>query len=297
MSAAWLPKVGVISMTYARPFTVAHYPLFERMKRAGMDFCELLVPEEGELDPAEAGRAAADAGLSLILAARVNLTRDLASVDSAARAAGVAYLRRCVDIAVAAGASIVGGPLYGTPLVFAGRAPAPIPEEERAARVERVVAGLRAAGAHAASRGVRLAVEPLNRFETDFCNTARQAVALVREVASPAVGVMLDTFHMNMEEDDLAAAIRATAAQLIHFQANENHRGFLGTGHLDWPAIARALAEIDYAGAVTLEPFRRTDDRLSVPLAQWRPPARDEDADLAHSAALLRTALHAARRP
>ena len=295
MRAAWPPKIGVISMTYARPFTAAHLPLFERMKRAGMDFCELLVPEEGELDPAEAGRAAADAGLSLVLAARVNLMRDLASADPAPRAAGVAYLKSCVDVAVAAGAAIVGGPLYGTPLVFAGRAPAPISEADRVARVERVVAGLRAAGAHAASRGIQLAVEPLNRFETDFCNTARQAVALVREVASPAVGVMLDTFHMNMEEDDLPAAIRASAPHLIHFQANENHRGFLGTGHLDWSAISRALAEAGYAGAITLEPFRRTDDRLSVPLAQWRPPTRDEDADLARSAALLRAALHAAR--
>jgi D-psicose/D-tagatose/L-ribulose 3-epimerase len=296
MGVIWPPKIGVISMTYARPFTSAHFPLFGRMKRAGMDFCELLVPEEGELDPAEAGRAAAAAGLSLVLAARVNLARDLASADPAARSAGVAYLRRCVDIAVAMGASIVGGPLYGTPLVFAGRAPAPIAEAERSARVERVVEGLRAAGAHAAARGVRLAVEPLNRFETDFCNTARQGMALVREVASPAVGLMLDTFHMNMEEDDLPRSIRESAAHLIHFQANENHRGFLGTGHLDWPAIARVLAEVDYAGAITLEPFRRTDDRLSVPLAQWRPPMRDEDSDLAQSAALLRAALEAARR-
>jgi D-psicose/D-tagatose/L-ribulose 3-epimerase len=101
---------------------------------------------------------------------------------------------------------------------------------------------------------------------------------------------------MNMEEDDLPEAVRLAAPHLIHFQANENHRGFLGTGHLDWPAICRALAEIGYAGAITLEPFRRTDHRLSVPLAQWRPPMHDEDADLAHSAALLRGALHAARR-
>jgi D-psicose/D-tagatose/L-ribulose 3-epimerase len=193
------------------------------------------------------------------------------------------------------GATIVGGPLYGTPLVFAGRPPAPIDEAQRAARVARVVSGLKDAGAHAAAHGVTLAVEPLNRFETDFCNTARQAVDLVRQVGSPAVGVMLDTFHMNMEEDDLAQAIRATGKHLVHFQANENHRGFLGTGHLDWPSICRALADVGYEGPITLEPFRRTDDRLSVPLAQWRPPAHDEDADLAHSAALLRGCLHAVR--
>jgi D-psicose/D-tagatose/L-ribulose 3-epimerase len=295
MSEAWMPPVGVISMSYARPFTAAHFPLFARMKAAGMDFCELLVPEPDELDPAEVGRAARDAGLFLALAARVNVQRDLASDDATARAAGVDYLRRCIDIAVACGASIVGGPLYGTPLVFAGRPPSPIDENHRLDRVRRVVDGLLAVAEHAARSNVRFAVEPLNRFETDFCNTARQAVELCAAACHSAIGIMLDTFHMNMEEDDLPAAIRHAAPYLIHFQANENHRGFLGTGHLDWPAICRALAEIRYAGAVTLEPFRRTDHRLSVPLAQWRPPTHDEDADLAHSGALLRGALHAAR--
>lgn len=289
------PAVGVISMSYARPFGPEHFPLFARMKAAGMDFVELLVPEEGEMDPAEAGRAAADAGLFIALAARVNLQRDLASDDPAAHEAGVAYLQRCVDVAVAMGATIVGGPLYGTPLVFAGRPPHPITEDQRAARVARVVAGLQTAGSYAAEHGIILAVEPLNRFETDFCNTAHQAVELVRLVDRPAVGVMLDTFHMNMEDDDLPQAIRATGRHLVHFQANENHRGFLGTGHIDWPAICRALADISYAGPITLEPFRRTDMRLSVPLAQWRPPAHDEDADLAHSAAFLRGCLHAVR--
>ncbi len=296
MNAVRPPPVGVISMSYTRPFTAAEFPLFARMRAAGMDFCELLVPEPGELDPAAAGRAARDAGLFLALAARVNVQRDLASDEPAARTAGVAYLRRCVDVAVACGAAIVGGPLYGTPLVFAGRPPAPIEESRRLDRIKHVVDGLRAAAEHAAGSNVRFAVEPLNRFETDFCNTARQAVELCTAVDHSAVGIMLDTFHMNMEENDLPEAIRLAAPHLVHFQANENHRGFLGTGHLDWPAICRALAEIGYAGAITLEPFRRTDHRVSVPLAQWRPPTHDEDADLAHSAALLRGALHAARR-
>jgi D-psicose/D-tagatose/L-ribulose 3-epimerase len=114
------------------------------MKAAGMDFCELLVPEDGELDPAAAGRAARDAGLFLQLAARVNLQRDLASDDASARAAGVDYLRRCIDATVTCGASIVGGPVYGSPLVFVGRASSPIDEAPRRERVKRVTEGLRA---------------------------------------------------------------------------------------------------------------------------------------------------------
>lgn len=296
MTAPWPPKIGVISMTYTRPFMAEHFPLFARMRAAGMDFCELLVPEPDEVDPGTAGEAARAAGLSLVLAARVNPERDLASQTAAARGAGLAYLHRCVDVAVACGATIVGGPLYGTPLVFAGRPPRPLDISQRNERIGWVIAGLQEAGAYARGHGVRLAVEPLNRFETDFCNTARQAVDLVQRVGDPAVGVMLDTFHMNMEENDLPEAIRHAAPHLIHFQANENHRGFLGTGHLDWPAICRALFAIGYAGPITLEPFRRLDHGLSVPLAQWKPPAYDEAADLTHAGAFLRAALHAAGR-
>ncbi|MBV8914613.1 MAG: sugar phosphate isomerase/epimerase [Acetobacteraceae bacterium] len=292
----WPPRIGVISMTYARPITAAHFPLFARMRRAGMAFCELLVPEPDELDPEAAGTAAREAGVALILAARVNLERDLASDQEASRRAGVAYLRTCVDVAVACGADLVGGPLYGAPLVFAGRAPRPLDPAQRAERVAHVVAGLQDAAPYAERKGVRLAIEPLNRFETDFCNTARQACELADRVGSRSVGVMLDTFHMNMEENDLPEAIRQAAPHLIHFQANENHRGFLGTGHIDWPPICRALYRIGYRGAITLEPFRRTDHALSVPLAQWKPPAYDEDADLRHSGNLLRACLHAAAR-
>ncbi len=289
-----MPSIGVISMSYARPFTADHFPIFERIANAGLEFCELLAPEPGELDPTDAASAAQAAGLDLVLAARINLSRDLASDDPGCHAAGVAYLKYCVDVAVACGAKIVGGPLYGAPLVFAGRAPAPIDDDQRIERVMRVVSGLQHAATYALDNGVKLAVEPLNRFETDFCNTAGQAVELVKMVGSDAIGVLLDTFHMNMEEDDLGRAIRRTGRHLVHFQANENHRGFLGTGHLDWPAICRALGEARYAGPITLEPFRRTDHRLSVPLAQWRPPTDDEDSDMACAAGLLHAALHAA---
>lgn len=283
--------IGVISMFYARPFTSEHFGAFARMKSAGADMVELLVPEPGELDLAETRAAAADAGLSVVLAARVNLSRDLASNDGAAHREGVAYLERCVRIAAELGAPVVGGPLYGAPLVFAGRAPAPVSADERKRRIDSVVAGLKTAGARAADAGVRLGIEALNRFETDIANTARHAIQIADRVASPAVGVMLDTFHMNMEEFDLPGAIRATGRRLVHFQANENNRGFVGSGHIDWPAIARALRDAEYKGPIVLEPFRRDDEDAGVTLAQWRPPARDEDAELARSIAYLKAAL------
>jgi D-psicose/D-tagatose/L-ribulose 3-epimerase len=292
-----LPRLGIISMFYARPFLAEHFDRFAAARQAGVEFMELLVPEPGELDLAAARAALAKAGLGVVLAARVNLTRDLASTNPEAHLAGVRYLRYCVDVASDLGAPVVGGPLYGAPLVFAGRAPAPVEEIERQRRLSQVVSGLRTASAYAVEQGVCLALEPLNRFETDIANTTRHGLDIVEAVGSPGLGLLLDTFHMNMEDSDLGEAIRAAGRRLYHFQANENHRGFVGTGHVDWRGVCSALADIGYAGPITLEPFRRDDERAGVPLAQWRAPHRDETPELAKSVTYLRAHLSEAFQP
>jgi D-psicose/D-tagatose/L-ribulose 3-epimerase len=283
--------IGLISMQYARPFTAEHFPLFKKMRALGFDFVELLVPEPGEIDLAEARRALDDAGLGVVLAARVNLQRNLSSDDRNAHRAGIDYLRYTADCAAALGATVVGGPLTGNPLVFAGRAPLPVSEDERLARKERCVTGLIEAGDHAAKAGILLAVEPLNRFESDVLCTTQQAIELLDAVDHPAIKLMLDTFHMHMEEASIAEAIRLGGVHLVHFQANENHRGFPGTGSTDWVAVGRALHEVGYKGPVSLEPFRRNDDRFGVPFAQWRLPHEDESERLAASAAFIKSHL------
>lgn len=287
--------IGLISMQYARPFTAERFPLFGRMKSLGFDFVELLVPEPGEIDLSAARRALDDAGLAVVLAARVNLQRNLASDDRTAYDAGIDYLRYAADSAAALGAKIVGGPLTGNPLVFAGRPPAPVEEKERLARKERCVTGLQKAGHHAASAGIQLAVEPLNRFESDVLCTTLQAIELLDVVDHPAIGLMLDTFHMHMEEASIPEAIRLAGSRTIHFQANENHRGFLGTGSTDWVEVCRALHDVGYRGPISLEPFRRNDDRFGVPFAQWRPPHEDESERLADSVSFLKSHLNLTR--
>ena len=284
--------IGIISMQFVRPFTRAGLPLFQKCRDLGFDFIELLVPEpDDDLDLPETRRALTDAGLDVVLAARVNLQRSIASADSAARQGGLDYLRRTVEVAGTLGAKIVGGPLYGEPLVFAGRAPVPHDDEEIAARARRTVAGLAEVAPEARAAGVTFGLEPLNRFETDIVSTTRQAVELVDAVGDRGLGIMLDTFHMNMEERSIPDAIRLAGDRLVHFQANENHRGFPGTGHLDWTAICRALADIGYAGPVSLEPFRRNDDRVGLPIAHWRPPHEDENAKLRAGLDLMRSTL------
>ncbi|MFK7862402.1 MAG: sugar phosphate isomerase/epimerase family protein [Granulosicoccus sp.] len=274
-------------MQYARPFTDEHLPLFDKIRKTGFDFIELLVPEVGELDLVRTRRALENSGLNVVLAARVNLQRNIASDDAAARDQGVQYLKYAIEVAAELDAPIVGGPLTGNPLVFAGRAPLPVSDAERQVRKDRCVSALSDVAMHAKAHDIVLGLEPLNRFESDVLCTTQQAMEVLDAVDHPSLKIMLDTFHMAMEEASIADAIRLAGNRIGHFQANENHRGFLGTGAIDWVAVSRALREVHYEGPISLEPFRRDDDRFGVPIAQWRPPHEDETKRLSASISFL----------
>lgn len=284
--------IGIISMQYARPFTAEHFKLFSSIKASGFDFIELLVPEPGELDLSQTRQALLDNELDVILAARVNLQRNIASADLKDHQGGIDYLNYAIETAATLGTTIVGGPLTGNPLVFAGRPPQPVDEEERLARKERCVDALSQVASTAQKNGVTLAVEPLNRFESDVLCTTQQGLELLDAVDHPNVKLMLDTFHMAMEESSIAEAIRLAGPRIAHFQANENHRGFPGTGSVDWVDVCRALHEVNYTGPISLEPFRRDDDRFGLPIAQWRPPHEDESLRISASVDFMRSHLH-----
>ncbi|OWY14185.1 D-tagatose 3-epimerase [Thioclava sp. JM3] len=284
--------IGIISMQFTRPFTGKDLHYFAHAAELGFDFVELLVPEpEDDLPLADVKAAASDAGISLVLAARVNPQRSIASDDPENVKGGLDYLKFCVEVAAELGVGIVGGPLYGEPMVFAGRPPCPRSDDQIAARADRTIEGFSQVAPLARSAGVVLAVEALNRFETDILNTTRQAVELVDAVNDPGCQLMLDTFHMNMEDRSIADAIRLAGPRIAHFQANENHRGHPGTGHLDWTAIMRALHQVSYDGPISLEPFRRADDRIALPIAQWRAPREDESDKLRAGLGVIRNSL------
>ncbi len=285
-------RIGIISMQFVRPFTGAHFGLFAQIRQIGFDFVEMLVPEpEDEIDLAACRAAIEDAGLDVVLAARVNPMRSISSEDPTARQGGLDYLARCLEVAEALGARIVGGPLYGEPMVFAGRPPQPRTADEMKARADRMLEGLAQAAAQARAAGKVFALEPLNRFETDMVSTTRQGIEVIDLVNDPGLGLLLDTFHMNIEDRSIPDVIRAAGRRIVHFQANENHRGFPGTGHIDWTAVMGALAEAGYTGPISLEPFRRDDQRLALPIAHWRAPAEDETEKLAAGLSLIRSAL------
>jgi D-psicose/D-tagatose/L-ribulose 3-epimerase len=177
------------------------------------------------------------------------------------------------------GAAVVAGPLYAP----AGRTWL-LDADARRATVARLRDRLRPLADEAAGRGVTIALEPLNRFETSLVNTVEQALEVVDGIAG--LGLALDTFHMNIEERDLPAAIRAAGDRLVHVQVCGNDRGAPGGDHLDWPAMRDALADIGYAGQLSIESF--TAPALAVPMSVWRPLATGPDALAVEGLAFLR---------
>ncbi len=178
--------------------------------------------------------------------------RDLIDSDERVRASSVEYLNRCITMAK----ELDGREVTIVPSTVGKVVAMDTPEQEWAWAVE----GLREVYAHAQREGVRMALEPLNRFETNFLNRADQAMLLAEEVG-PECGVCIDTFHLNIEEADLIAAIRSTQERLVDFHVADNNRMACGMGALDWPLIVQTLKEIGYDGALTVEfvaPLDRT---------------------------------------
>src|SRR5262249_33583551 len=125
-----------------------------------------------------------------------------------------------------------------------------------------------------------ICLEPLNRFETDFLNTVGQGLQMNREVKSPALKLLLDTFHMNIEGKNPADAIRRAGRHVGHFHASASDRGTPGNDHMDWPGVAKALKDIRYGGAVVIESFTQDVKVIARAAAIWRKiePSRNDIA-------------------
>ena len=178
--------------------------------------------------------------------------RDLIHADEAVRATSIKYLNDCITMAK----ELDGYEMTIVPSQVGKVAAMDTPEQEWAWAVE----SLKEVYAHAQKEGIRMALEPLNRFETNFLNRADQAVLLAEQVG-PDCGVCIDTFHLNIEEANMIEAIKNSKERLVDFHVADNNRMACGMGALDWPLIVSTLKEIGYDGAVTVEfvaPLDRT---------------------------------------
>ncbi|MER7330053.1 MULTISPECIES: sugar phosphate isomerase/epimerase family protein [unclassified Micromonospora] len=273
-------KIGINTWAWVAPLTDdALARLAPRLKAWGFDAVELPIQAPGDWDPVSTGELLAGLDLAPAVCAGLLPDHDLLADDDEVVRRTTDFVRHCLWAAGQAGAAVVAGPLYAP----AGRTWL-LDADARRATTARLVDRLRPLAAEAAERGVTIALEPLNRFETSLLNTVEQALEVVDGI--DGLGLALDTFHMNIEERDLPAAIRAAGDRLAHVQVCGNDRGVPGGDHLDWPAMLAALAEVDYSGQLSIESF--TAPALAVPMSVWRPLATDPDVLAVEGLAFLR---------
>lgn len=265
--------IGASTWLWVSPLTTAAAEtLIPRIAQLGFKAVELPVEDVSLLDARRIGQLVREHGLKPVVCGAFGPGRDLTHADPAVRRATLDYITGCLDFAVAVGSPIFCGPCYSE--VGKRRY---LPEDKRKAEWELAATGLRQACEAAGARKLRIAIEPLNRFETDLVNTAAEAVQLVRDIAHPAAGVMLDSFHMTIEEQDLERAIVTAGPHLVHVQVSENQRGIPGTGLTNWAAFARGLRAVNYRGSVVIESFTPENRDLAAAVCIWKRHAPDQD--------------------
>lgn len=239
--------------------------LAPHVKKMGFDWFEIPLEAIGDVDYERAGKFLSDQGMGVSTCAAMGPDRDLIHEDAAIRENGMAYIKQGIDATQALGGTNFAGPIYSA----VGRTWQQTPAE-RAHDLDVLVANLKVLSAYAGDKGVILCLEPLNRFETSFINVADQVIEVVDRVDHPACQILLDTFHMNVEEKNLGDAIRRAGKRVKHFHACENDRGAPGSGHVPWDSVAAALKEIHYDGPVVIESFTPKVKSIARAAAIWR---------------------------
>lgn len=266
-------QIGANTWIWFAPVTVDDLKkVVPPVAEAGFDIIELPLEIIGGFDYSEAAALIEDHDLGVSTCAAMGPDRDLIHPDKEIRDNGMAYIRHAIEAAETLGASNLVGPIYSA----VGRTWKATPEE-RARDLDLLVSQLSPLAGYAGDHGVTLCLEPLNRFETSFINLASQAIEVVDRVDHPSCQIMLDTFHMNIEERSLGDAIRAAGQRLKQVHTCENDRGAPGTGHIPWSDVASALKEINYDGPVVIESFTAKVESISRAAAIWRPLAATQD--------------------
>ena len=268
-------RFGINSFLFTSPFTTQSTRLFPKFKKWGFETVEIPIEAPEHIDSAKVKAALDKNGLVCgSVCACMGPGRDFRGSAKDQREA-MKYCKALIDHMVVLGCPSLIGPVYSV----VGKADAVDPKQQKK-EFALVVKNLKLLAAYAEKKGVQICVEPLNRFETDFLNTCDKGLQLIKAVGSPALKLHLDTFHMNIEEKNQAAAIKKAGRLLGHFHACGTDRGTPGNDKLDWKPIVKALKSIKYKGDVVIESFTTDVKVIARAAAIWRriEPTRDEIA-------------------
>ena len=263
---------GVSTWLWQSPFTTDSISLFPKIKELGFDLVEIPVEDPELIDALEVSKALKDNGLEVSVCGAFGPTKDLTHEDAKVHRQCFDYLEQCFELCNALGVTFLAGPMYSA----VGKARM-VSQEQRKKEWELAVSNLRKACVMANENGLSIALEPLNRFESDMVNTAEDVMRMVNDINHKSVRVLLDGFHMTIEEQNIREAFNTVGDKLIHVQVSENHRGIPGTGLAPWQDFKLGLTDIDYKGAVVIESFTPEIKELAAAVCIWKTMAKSQD--------------------
>jgi D-psicose/D-tagatose/L-ribulose 3-epimerase len=255
-------KIGVSAFAWTTEFTQAHTRLFPMLREHGLDAFEVPMFDPAHLAARELRRAFETSELDCTVCAILPDGINPISPEATVRARSRAHIVKCIQTTAEMGAHLIGGPLYAPIGYLPGRRRT---QDEWSWAIE----CFQSLGSVLDACGMTLSIEPVNRSETFFLNTAAEAKAFCEAVGHPRLGVTIDTFHANIEEKNIAVAVSSLGNRMKHLHASENDRGLLGTGHVDFPGIIEALKKIKYDGYLMIEGFGYSPDEPGSLGALW----------------------------
>jgi D-psicose/D-tagatose/L-ribulose 3-epimerase len=261
-------KVGIYFAYWTDSWMGDFKYFIEKVARLGFDVLEiqpdqLLSSPRAELDSLR--QMATDRGIELTFCIGFSQDKDLASESAAVRQAGTDYAHKILDVIHIMDGKVFGGINYSAwPGIYTGHL------QDKRPYLERSIECIKEISKTAEDYGITYCLEIVNRFEHFLLNTAAEGLAFVEAVGSPNVKLLLDAFHMNIEEDSMGAAIVAAGDKLGHFHIGETNRRPPGLGRMPWDEIARALKQINYQGRVVMEPFVKPGGEVGEAIRVWR---------------------------
>ena len=264
-------EIGVNTWVWTSPLTDAGVAdMLRRIAGMGFDAVELPLENAGDLTVPVVSDVLAETGLTPCVVGAMAPGRDL--VDPSCVADTQDYLRACIDFAAGIGARSVCGPFYAS----TGRVWR-MDADQRQTAYDDLRTHLAPVVDHAVAQGVRLGIEPLNRYETSLVNTVDQALTALEPLLGEGLGLALDSYHLNIEERSSAGAIRAAGQHLAHVQVCGSDRGAPGGDQTDWKALVSALDDVGYDGPLVIESFTADNASIATAASIWRPLAPTQD--------------------
>ena len=269
--------VGIFYAYWTHEWDVDFLPFIDKVKSLGFDLLELhaaVLESKDRSYRLKIKECADKAGIILSYGMGLDKRHDLSSLDETVRQQGVAYMKRIIASVGEMGGGMIGGTVHSYwPAVFPENVASKTPMLAQSLKSMAELAPF------AAGQNVTLNVEVINRFEQFLVNTCEEALSYVKTVNSPACNILLDTFHMNIEEDSIGGAIRSAGKRLASLHLGEPNRKLPGMGRMPWGEVKKALDDIDYTGPLVMEPFITQGGAIGRAIGIWRDIVKNPDLD------------------